>query len=188
MLEKCTWFLDESYQVSNRQNWHPFYIFGGVEVTTSEIEVFENGLKQTVGSDYWHTTEAMKTQTGISKYLEIAEYIRKNSKPFTFSKHPIDWSDKLGESSRSQLIREILFDSAPSTAIIFEARPNGFQMEADLRSLRENSRKYPQFQSREVCFAKTRDEKCLWAADVVAYSARQSILGKTKLSFETLFK
>lgn len=188
MLEKCTWFLDESYQVPNSQNKSTFYIFGGVEIATSKIAEFESGLKQTVGSDYWHTTEAVKSLHGISKFLDIAEFIRENSKPFSFSKNPIDKNDKLGESSRSQLIRKILFASEPTTELILEARPSGFQMEADLRILQENRRKHAQFQSREVRFAKTRNENCLWAADLVAYSVRQSFLGKTKLSFENLFK
>lgn len=188
MSEKWTWFLDESYQVPNSQNRNTFYIFGGVQLSTSKIEEFENGMKQTVKGNYWHTTEAMRTRNGISKYFEIAEFIRNNLEPFCFSHSPIDLNDKLGESSRSQLIREILFKSAPSTDLIFEARPRGFQMESDLRILQENRRKFAEFQSREVRFERTSGENCLWAADLVAYSARQSILGKTQLSFETLFK
>lgn len=188
MLEKSTWLLDESYQLPNPLNRDTFYIFGGVQINTSEIGYFEHGLRNTVGSDYWHTTEAVKTQNGISKYLEIAEFIRENSIPFTFSKHPLDFNDKLGESSRSQLIREILFKTDPSTELIFEARPRGFQMESDLRILQENRQKYAQFQSRVVRFARTREETSLWAADIVAYSGRQSMLGKKELAFETLFK
>lgn len=188
MLEKSIWFLDESYQTPNRFGKETYYVFGGIEIALSAIESFENGLKKAVGADYWHTTEAVKESSGKSKYLEIANFIRVNSKPFSFIKQPLEQNDKLGESSRSQLIREILFESEPSTELIFEARPIGFQMDADLRILQENRRKFPQFQSREVRFVKTRDENCLWAADIVAYSARQSILGKSKLSFEILFE
>lgn len=188
MSGTTTWFFDESYQLPNQLDKYSFYVFGGVQILNSKLEQFEEDLKLMVGAGYWNTTEAIRTRNGTEKYFEIAEYIRAHAVTFCFSVHPLDASDKLGESSRAQLIRKILFESEPHTRLIFEARPRGFQMDSDLRILKELRQKFVQFQSRKVEFARTREVTALWAADVVAYAARQSLVGKPHLSYEALFK
>lgn len=174
-------FVDEAYRGFDRRNERPFYIAAAVVIDTRYMEEIREDLAAIAGSDYWHTTEAMRTADGPARAVEMLRYLAdgKEETSILSTQSNISPTDRTLEQARWQCLSGLaiaLASGTPekSTCMIIEKRREAHEQAADsalIPDLIRADRVPRNFQLRQ---ASPREDRLLWLPDVLAHAARRA--------------
>jgi len=186
-------YVDESYYSPSHGTGRTFYVICATIVQQEARGSLREGLLSLAGGDFWHTTEAARSSSGRDKLRAMIDLLRVSATSVCWITEPLSKSDREGESARAELLRESTKDLIEmhlpaSGLIIYERRRTGYQANADVRVFTEMRSKSKIDRAFLIHPESPANEPLLWAPDVVAWSYRQSFLGRDASYFAPLKK
>ena len=171
-------FLDETYDGKSRTNTPAFYIVSGALIKAEHLARTRQDIQEIVGSNYWHSTEAMQTSQGKSTAVELLKYCSEVKDTY-FISHKIHINHKHLEHARRDCIKALLKECQREVsglkAIIIEAQQKRSFDDWDRSTVRQmkQNKELP----RETAFMSVSpyQEPLLWLPDLVALSYRRSL-------------
>ncbi|PPF34401.1 hypothetical protein [Rathayibacter sp. AY1A3] len=180
-------FIDESYLAPSRgEPQTPFYIATAYIAPCEDHADIRADLLALVGGNFWHTTEAHRSEEGRLTVAQLCDYIAEggNSEHIVVAiKKPILPSDPDGEVARAQCLTDLLAalhsgTFAPAVSLIlFEERKFQTQMNADVRTISAARAAGLIGRNTTVFQASPSYETILWLPDVVSFAAYQRHIG-----------
>lgn len=180
-------FIDESYLAPSRgEPQTPFYIATAYIAPCEDHADIRADLLDIVGGDFWHSTEAHRSEEGRRTVALLCDYIAEGSSSehiVIAIKKPILPSDHDGEVARAQCLTDLLAalhagTIAPAVSLVlFEERKFQTQMNADVRTI-SAARAAGLIGRHTVVFqASPSYETMLWLPDVVSFAVYQQRIG-----------
>lgn len=177
-------FLDETYEVE--QGTATFYLLSGVVAHRGSFGELRAGLRDVVGTSYWHTTEKLRTPEGREQAVEVAQYLGDGPEVSLVAlKRPLAVDDSAGDDARAECFGKLgsalCYGSAPLVAgvhlMILEKRRTQRDHAYDakiVRDLRASKTLCRVCQMKQVS---PQDENLLWLPDIVSSAVRRRELG-----------
>lgn len=174
-------FIDESYQLREKMRPDTFYFLCAVFLEDVDLRARRQELLAIAGSDNWHSTDELKTEIGVAKFEKMCHWIANNANGKIYVQVPIQQNDRLGESARAVLIRELLSDVEGKSIYltpryVYEQRLKGDQTAADVRTISELKRLGRVRPDLDFRPRLKNEEPLLWLSDVVASAYRRKFL------------
>ena len=184
-------FIDETYYAPSNGKGRTFYITCAAILPRKALDHCRDRLQQIVGSDYWHTSEAARSQGGRAKIHELAAFLNINSKSVCWLYEPLEAGDRQGEQARAKSLKfgisELVRKHIPSAGmIVYERRSLGFQDTADSRVIAEMRNLGKLDRDFLVHPESPANEPLLWAPDLIGWAYRQEFLGRSAEFFEKI--
>ncbi|MGH3638537.1 MAG: hypothetical protein ACRDUX_05855, partial [Mycobacterium sp.] len=99
-------FLDETYEVD--QGTKTFYLLSGVVAHRDSFGELRDGLRDVVGTSYWHTTEKLRTHEGREQAVEVARYLGDGPEVSLVAlKRPLAIDDVVGDEARAECFAKL---------------------------------------------------------------------------------
>ncbi|QEN12872.1 hypothetical protein ACRDU6_09385 [Mycolicibacterium sp. ELW1] len=97
-------YLDESYQApADGSHQGSFYLFTAVLVAVKDMATLRSGLDEIADCDYWHTSEALKTDDGRALTRQMLDYLAEGIEPCVITHRvTVDADDSDAEEARKQ--------------------------------------------------------------------------------------
>jgi len=173
-------FVDESYLPPSRDlPQTPFYVATAYVAPCVDHTGIREDLRDIVGGDFWHTTEAHRSVEQRPIVEELCRYVGEgggDEHVVVALKKPILANDPDGETARSQCLTELfsaLQDGTASpavTLVIYEERKYQTQRNADARTITK-ARADGALDRHFVAFAGSPSyETLLWVPDVISFA------------------
>ncbi|WP_345493560.1 hypothetical protein [Nocardia callitridis] len=179
-------YLDESYQTHNR-DIHPtqtFYVFTAVVVRQPDMCELRVGLREIVGGDYWHSTEALQHHDGRSAMRDMLEFLAEGSEPCVIAHRvPVAADDRDGEAARRACYRGIAMELTvggdglcePVELLVLEERNQQNFRNKDRANHRELVAQHSHLRNVRLLQTSPKFEHLLWLPGVVSSAYRRSI-------------
>lgn len=106
-------FLDESYQAPSDPQRDAFYVMTAVVVAVKNMETIRTGLGAIADTNYWHTSEALKTDDGWAQTRELLGYLAEGIEPCVIAHRvTVDADDTHAEDARKHCYQALAVELA----------------------------------------------------------------------------
>lgn len=189
--------LDESYSAPAEAGaGRPtFYVFSSVLVRVKDMDVLRGGLVDIAESDFWHTSDALKTEEGRTQTRTMLDYLAEGIEPCVITHRvSVDPEDSDAEDARKQCYQALAVALAagrpgvwdPVDLLVLEERSQSNLKNRDQASHKEliSTRQVPRqtrlLQTSPAC------ERLLWLPDLVASAYRRTITHNDRTLFDKI--
>lgn len=190
-------FLDETYDVDPLHAKH-FYVMAAVVVAVTELSNVRSGIIDLVGGNYWHTTQALRTQEGRECTLGLLEYLGDPAgSESCVIRHivEVDAGDRDGEAARKVCLEGLLtylaspgIHGAGVTLMVLERRQPNSGATADAATKTGLIADGVLTRSVQMLQISPRDEPLLWLPDLACSAYRQNIVHGNSEYFDRIDK
>ena len=173
-------YLDETFQQPTPQFPNSFYSVCGVVLQGQHIFTMQDDLREIVGGNYWHATEALRDgRTHV--FLDMLEHMRAHpTMNIIVATTNVDGSDEQAmENARHQVLSELLIDLTNADksfrGAIMEQRDNRRKNNSDdafIRNLRLEEKISPAMAFKLIS---PQIDRNLWLPDTAAMAYRRTI-------------
>ncbi|EFM48224.1 hypothetical protein HMPREF0299_5192, partial [Corynebacterium matruchotii ATCC 14266] len=173
-------YLDETFRREGDHNEHGFYSVCGVVLQGQHIFTMQDDLREIVGGNYWHATEALRDgRTDV--FLDMLEHMRSHpTMNIIVATTNVDGSDEQAmEKARHQVLSELLIDLTNADksfrGAIMEQRDNRRKNNSDdafIRNLRLEEKISPAMAFKLIS---PQIDRNLWLPDTAAMAYRRTI-------------
>lgn len=180
-------YLDETFQVET--SGPTYYVMTAAVVEADQCDIVRAGIRQIVGSTYWHTTEALQSQEGRIMTRELLDYLGDPSGTevcFVAHERQVAPNDTHGEQARAACMTSLLAHlSSPSSPagqvelFVLEKRLTNRMANMDARTKNEALRAGLISPRTRLFQTSPSDEQLLWIPDLVCSAYRHQITGRT---------
>jgi hypothetical protein len=173
-------FIDET---SRSQAEHPgekqFYVMSGVVVHPKDFVVLREDLGEIAQSNFWHTTDNLKTSTGREKVLEMLKYLAEGEEISIIS-HLGDsgFGEADIETAREKTFNKLsqyLFNDLELKLAVLERRSPNNSMMRDERTFNNAKKSGIVPRNSRMVQVSPKTERLLWLPDLVASAIRQEL-------------
>jgi len=173
-------YIDETYSL-DLSHGERFYTVTAVLIEADARDGLRTGIRQEVGSDYWHTTEELRTAAGRARTLSLLDYLAdSHGSEACVVAHTrnLDADDHDGELARSRALTRLLTNVCSETddaavAVVLEARRGRALSNRDAAT-KADAVATGQLDARiRMLQTSPRDENLLWLPDLVCSAHRQ---------------
>ena len=178
-LESEFLYIDETYtSPDDPLHENSFYALTAVQFKASELDVIRADLRDIVDGDYFHSTEALRTNGGQRVFEEMLKYFSDNREPsFITCNINLAPDDDLVQARRrclKNLVEKYIAEVPLLRGLIFEARHERKDNNRD-RSFLKHLRKEGLL-TNEVgaAWVSPQDERLLWAPDAMCMAYRRA--------------
>jgi hypothetical protein len=183
-------FLDESF-MSPAQDPDSFYILGAVVVQKSKVFALRNQIRDLVGDDYFHATEAGRREYGRAQIRKLADLIARETTPVLVVMEQLQRSDLDAERGRAVVTKRMFQELAENEiyltgTVVYERRLRSVQDQSDLRIFKSLRRSKFAGNKLKVIGIATKSEPLLWAPDLVCWAFRQAYREENPSYFQQL--
>ena len=177
-------FLDETYEVE--KGTETFYLLSGVVAHRDSFRGLRDGLREVVGTSYWHTTEKLRTPEGREQAVEVARYLGGGPEVSLVAlKRPFSVDDSVGDVARAECFGKLgsalCGGSAPLTAgvqlMVLEKRRTQKDHAYDAKIVRDLRASKALCRTCQMQQVSPQDENLLWLPDIVSSAVRRRELG-----------
>lgn len=184
-------YVDESFELRESHIGGRFYLLCCVLVNEATQATQRNKLRDVVGADYWHTTELARSRIGQDEIRRVASWASNLFSSSIWVTPSIEAGDRLGEQARALLIKQMISHlignlETETIEIIFERRRPGFQANADKRTIQELRQTNKLARNFPVRFLSPTEGNLLWLPDLICWSYRQVLVGRSPEYFNIL--
>jgi hypothetical protein len=180
-------FLDESFELEGDRK--TFYLMSAVVTHRDLVDALRVGLQDVVGSDYWHTTESLRTDDGRKAAVEVAEYLgdKKGTEVCIVScKLPL--GDASGDAARQACFQQVAASLCSGAQplegavhlMVLEQRETQHERSYDTKIVKDLRSAAVICRHCQLKQASPRDEPLLWLPDLVSSAVRRSITHKER--------
>ncbi|WP_157671477.1 hypothetical protein [Candidatus Aquiluna sp. UB-MaderosW2red] len=185
-------FIDESF-LSPAQSEDSFYILTAAVIDKKRVLKVRQELFKLVGANYWHTTDAGRSDRGRQKIRELNAYLARNVSPVIVVIEQLAESDKSAEAGRVESIRTLLNELAENHlyltgTVVYESRIPGFMQNQDRRIIKEIAEGQSSAAKLKVFGLASKKEPMLWAPDLIGWAYRHAYADSDKSFFQELAK
>ena len=173
-------YLDETFRREGDHNEHGFYSVCGVVLQGQHIFTMQDDLREIVGGNYWHATEALRDgRTDV--FLDMLEHMRSHpTMNIIVATTNVDGSDEQAmENARHQVLSELLINLTNADksfrGAIMEQRDNRRKNNSDdafIRNLRLEEKISPAMAFKLIS---PQIDRNLWLPDTAAMAYRRTI-------------
>jgi hypothetical protein len=177
-------FLDETYNVDPAHR-PSYYVMVAVVVQSREMSALRSDLVNRAGASYWHTTEALRTELGRERTVELLQYLGDPAgSELCALRHEstVDPMDKNGEAARARCLRRLLeYLSQPGIhgdgvdLFVLERRRNQAEVVLDGKTKAQSLREGKIGPSARLMQVTPGEEQLLWLPDLVCSAYRQVV-------------
>lgn len=174
-------FLDESFELDGDRP--TFYLLAAVVAHRDDLDDLRDGLRDEVGSDFWHTTESLLTEEGRKTAVQVSTYLGAEGGSeicIVSCKKPIETD---GDTARRECFEQLGtalcqgIDPLPGSVhlMVLEQRETRHERSFDekiVKDLRSDQKICRRCQLKQ---ASPRDEPLLWLPDLVAAAVRREM-------------
>lgn len=188
--------LDESYSAPAGSAGRPtFYVFTSVLVAVKDMDALRGGLGDIAGSDFWHTSDALKTEEGRDRTQEMLDFLAEGIEPCVITHRvSVDADDSDAEAARKECYQALAVALAagrpgvwdPVDLLVLEERNQSNLKSRDQASHKEliSTGRVPRqtrlLQTSPAC------ERLLWLPDLVAAAYRRTITHHDRTLFNVI--
>ena len=171
-------FIDESYVAPEEDFSESFYILVGTAIKFEHLSNTRSLLRETAQSNYWHTTESMRSCDGRKKVEEMLKLCDDfEDLQYIACLRPLQRNQDIEHARQDclELLITALTKNEPSLkGIIFEARHSQSDNDKDRNTLKRMRKKKSLHSGISLAWASPADETCLWIPDLVAFTYRRT--------------
>lgn len=190
-------FLDESYQAPDHVDAHrqTFYLFSAVVVELKNMDVLRSGVREIVGSDYWHTRDALMNDAGWGQSRKLLEYLAEGAEPCVIAHRvEIEASDVDAEDARRACYHALAVELAagrdgvwePVDLLVLEERSQSNFKNKDQANHKElvSASRVPR--NTRLLQTSPARERLLWLPDLVSSALRRTITHRDSTLFDVV--
>lgn len=177
-------FVDESYLAPGSQvGGRPFYLMVAYVVPVEDLEGMRRDLPSVVQSTYWHSTEAHRSEEGLVRLREFADYIGEGGESIVVAVE-VDAEAMTEDAARESCFIRLLQALGsgevcePVTLVVFEERKYMNQRGFDQAVVKRARASGAIPRTVRVLPMSPSVEKLLWLPDLVAYALNHLRTGR----------
>jgi hypothetical protein len=174
-------FIDETMRTTKEQpNEFPFYLFTAVLIDPINFDQIRHDIHDISGSEYWHTTENLSSDSGRQKILEMLNYLNRGNEISVISLFIGDSqtyinSKQLRKETLTKLFHQLFAVEQISLAVL-EKRNSQSLIREDERTLRVSKQSGMIPRSAQIFQCSPAEERLLWLPDLVCSAKRQELI------------
>ncbi|MFT4398051.1 hypothetical protein ACLTEW_24310 [Gordonia lacunae] len=186
-------FIDEAYRGFERPGEKPFYIATAVVVSHTDLATVRKELFEIAGDRFWHTSEALRTDAGRERAVNMLDYLAEGPEPcIVASKVEIARHDRNLEQARRDCLRALLCAlsegienvTTPVNVVVIEKRNTPELVHEDKKTHSGLISDGALPRHHRLVQASPADDRLLWLPDVVSSAVRRSLAFNDKRMYD----